>query len=158
MVDPEKSCCFSGHRNISDDTLCRLHEELLKTIIDLYNEGYKCFIAGGAIGFDMLAAITVLNLKVYYPDIRLILALPCPDHTRLWSEEDKSLFRRVFERADEKLFISPNYTPSCMSIRNKYMVNHSKVCICYMNRQRSGTGNTVRYAKNANKRIINLYE
>ena len=38
--------------------------------------------AGGALGFDTLAAQTVLDMKKEYPQLRLILVLPCEDQTR----------------------------------------------------------------------------
>ena len=39
-------------------------------------------------GFDTLAAKTVLDLKKDYPDIKLILVLPCLNQTRGWKDAD----------------------------------------------------------------------
>lgn len=49
-----------------------LKDEIIKTI----NYGYIYFISGMALGFDIIAAETVLQLKKDFPQIKLIAALP----------------------------------------------------------------------------------
>ena len=59
----EKTCCFTGHRKLPTGWgRWKLTAELEKTIIDQINNGIKFFGAGGALGFDALAAQTVLKL------------------------------------------------------------------------------------------------
>ena len=48
--------------------------------------------AGGALGFDTLAAQTVLEMKKEYPQLRLILVLPCENQTRGWHSEDIAVY------------------------------------------------------------------
>lgn len=45
------------------------------------------------------------------------------------------------------------YTDSCMNDRNKYMVKECDVVIAVWNGRPSGTGNTVKMAKNAGKKV-----
>ena len=45
----------------------------------MIGRGVTDFYNGGAIGFDMLCAKTVIALKAEYSDIKLHLLLPCPD-------------------------------------------------------------------------------
>ena len=60
------------------------------------------FGAGGALGFDTIAAFTVLKLKESYPDIRLILVLPCLAQTRGWSREDVEKYEDIKSKADKE--------------------------------------------------------
>lgn len=78
----EKTCCFTGHREIPKGMYPMLTAELERKLHGLIQRGFQYFGAGGALGFDTLAAEAVLRLKEQYPDIRLILVLPCPDQTR----------------------------------------------------------------------------
>lgn len=74
----DKTCCFTGHRKLPTEKLDKITSELEKTVIGLIADGYRFFGAGGAIGFDTVAAQTVIRLKDKYPKIRLILVLPAP--------------------------------------------------------------------------------
>ena len=59
------------------DRLWIILEDLqLIELLSRENSGYLYFGAGGALGFDTLAAQTVLDLKKDYPQIKLILVLP----------------------------------------------------------------------------------
>ena len=71
----KKTCCFTGHRNIPpkeyESVKIRLREAIITAIENGYR--YRYFGAGGALGFDTLAAQIVLDLKKQYPHIFLIL-------------------------------------------------------------------------------------
>lgn len=47
-----------------------------KTLRHLIDHGYIHFCSGGAKGFDLLAARTVLNLKAEFPALSLHMILP----------------------------------------------------------------------------------
>ena len=96
----EKTCCFTGHRVIPARSLPALAKELEQTLRRLIGAGVRYFGAGGALGFDTLAAETVLRLKGEYPGIRLILVLPCRDQTRGWREADVRRYRDILSRAE----------------------------------------------------------
>ena len=67
----EKTCCFTGHRKLpSIWGRWKLAAKLEKAIVEQINNGIRFFGAGGALGFDTLAAQTVLKLKKKYPDIK----------------------------------------------------------------------------------------
>ena len=77
MIDKSKVACFSGHRKLPED--CEeLRKSLEDSITELIKKGVMYFGAGGALGFDMLAEETVIQMKQQYHQIRLILVLPCP--------------------------------------------------------------------------------
>ena len=149
--------CFTGHRKIAATTLS-LKKRLREELECLIEKGADEFIAGGALGFDTLAAITVLGLKSKYPHIKLSLYIPCPEQDKLWNDDEKALYRDILESADEVKCISQSYTDTCMRERNKAMVEEADICVAYHDgRVRSGTAMTVNYAKKKGIEIINLY-
>lgn len=88
------TCCFTGHRRIPLSKRKAVVQRLKTELSALINNGYQFFMAGGALGFDTIAAQTVLDLKEKYPHIKLILVLPCPNQTRGWKEKDKRIFNQ----------------------------------------------------------------
>ncbi len=60
---PDRLCCFTGHRWIEPSLIPLLKLRLRKTAEELALGGISGFICGGALGFDTLAAETVLKLK-----------------------------------------------------------------------------------------------
>ena len=78
------ACCFTGHRpnglpeggDEQKEGMIRLKHALIYGVEAAIQCGVTVFWAGGAAGFDMLAAEAVLAWRETYPDIRLCLALP----------------------------------------------------------------------------------
>lgn len=153
-----KTCCFSGHRDISSEIQQRLASQLEQTIERLICSGICFFGTGGARGFDTLAALAIIKLRIRYPHVRLILVLPCINQTRGWQSTDIELYQTVIDRADKIVYTSLEYTRDCMFRRNRHLVGHSSVCVCYCVRHGGGTAYTVAYAKASGLRIINLAE
>ena len=151
-----KTCCFSGHRKIPSPLISDVYIETEKAIEALINEGYCYFGSGGALGFDTIAAISVLKLRIKYPFIRLILVLPCLSQTRNWKFEDKQTYEKIKKSADKVVYVSKQYTNDCMFRRNRHLVDNSSVCICYLTDQSGGTAYTVNYAEEKGLRIINI--
>ncbi|MDE7230220.1 MAG: DUF1273 domain-containing protein, partial [Oscillospiraceae bacterium] len=134
MIDKLKVACFSGHRKLPRDCT-KLQASLKNTIVDLINRGVVFFGNGGALGFDQLAAETVLRLKEDYPHIRLVMVLPCPPEQQSlkWSAAQKQRYFRILEQADKVRILSPRYTNTCMLDRNRHMVNNMgllHICRC----------------------------
>ncbi len=77
MIEKKKTACFSGHRKLPKDC-AELRENLEKAIISLIDQGVIFFGSGGALGFDQIAAETVLKLKGNYSYVKLVMILPCP--------------------------------------------------------------------------------
>ena len=83
------TCCFSGHRSIEEIHLKSLKDNLQNEIISLIQQKMQYFICGGALGFDTLAAQTVIALKKLYSHIHLTLMLPCRDQDKYWKTPQK---------------------------------------------------------------------
>ena len=153
----KKTCCFTGHRHIPPEELDGIQERLEAAIKMLYNRGVFYYGAGGALGFDSLAAETVLRLRDNgCPNLRLILVLPCRDQTRGWNTEDVARYEEIKRRADKAVYTSQAYTPGCMHKRNRHLVDNSSVCVCYLTQSRGGTAYTAGYAEEHRLHVINI--
>lgn len=108
--------------------------------------------------FDTIAAFAVLKLKERYPDIRLILVLPCFSQTRGWSQEDIEIYDDIKQKADKVVYTSQEYTRGCMHKRNRHLVDNSSACISYLTENKGGTFYTVNYAKSKGVEVINIAE
>ena len=155
--DPTHACCFTGHRDLPQNLIPQLRAQMYAELEKLYSFfGVKTFISGGAIGFDLLAAETVLELKRAHPEIKLIFALPCENHTKNWGDAATMKFRMLSLLADNTVYVSQNYYNGCMHVRNKFMLEHSEFCICYCKKTSGGSYYTLCAAKKMNKTIIEL--
>jgi len=151
-----QTCCFTGHRIIPPNEYEGIQKRLEGEIINLIHQGVRYFGAGGALGFDTMAALAVLKLKSEFSHVRLILVLPCEDQTIRWDEEDIKTHRNIFSKADKVVYVSKKYHGGCMHKRNRHLVKHSRFCICYFNDSKGGTAHAVHCAKQKGLRIINL--
>ncbi len=156
MLETENTCCFTGHRDIPRDRYAEFSEKILFELTKLYENGVRHFIAGGAIGFDMIAAVTVLNFKSTHSDITLELAIPCPDHDIKWDASDRTLFNTVRSRADKVTLVSPHYDRGCMFRRNRYMVDRSSYVIAYCVKPSGGSKYTIDYSVKNGKTVISI--
>jgi uncharacterized phage-like protein YoqJ len=154
----ERTCCFTGHRRIPSDKIGEIKTKLKHTLTEMIESGYLYFGVGGALGFDTLAALAILELKKDYPRIRLILVLPCVNQTKGWKEKDVDVYEFIKSQCDKYVYVSKEYTSNCMLKRNRHLVDNSSLCICYLTENTGGTAYTVRYAKQKGLRIINIAE
>ncbi len=149
-------CAFSGHRSLPPEAVPRLWELLLRNIGEQADSGRVGFLCGGALGFDTLAAQAVIRVRARRPELRLVLALPCPDQHRRWKEEDRRRFEAIRLAADKVICVSPEYRPGCMQKRNRFMVDHSGLLLCYLTQEKGGTAYTVGYALRSGIPVVNL--
>lgn len=152
----DMTCCFTGHRRLPPYDRDVLEARLERTLRRLIADGFTYFGAGGAVGFDTLAAQTVLRLREEFDHIRLILVLPCANQADGWEEHDRLLYEQIRSRADKVVYISEEYTDDCMKRRNRHLVDHSAVCVSYLTHYGGGTGYTVQYAEKCGVRVINI--
>ena len=97
--------------------------------------------------------MTVLELESVYPDIKLILVLPCKNQTRGWSETDIQKYEWIKSKADKVVYTSDHYFNGCMQKRNRHPVDHSSLLICYYREIKGGTEYTIKYAERMILRI-----
>ena len=154
----ECSVCFTGHRQILPHHMQLIPQRLEYAISWLTRQGFTNFIAGGAVGFDMLAAEAVLRARQCGAGVTLFLALPCRDQTARWKNPHTlARYERLIREADDVFYLQEAYTATCMHARNRFMVDHSAVCMAYYNNGGGGgTAYTIRYAEKQGLPIVNL--
>lgn len=149
----ENTCCFTGHRILGKD----FHPDTLsRGIAYLIEKGVDTFICGGALGFDTACAKAVLSFKKEYAHIKLHIYAPCCNQSDRWSIKDRLSYKKLLKKADYVDMPDESYYSGCMRVRNYKMVDESAYCICYLNNQRSGTGQTYRYATKKGLTIFNI--
>ena len=151
-----RSVCFTGHRYLAKQDLPLISARLDHVLDQCYQHGYRDFLCGGALGFDMLAAERVAALQCRHGDARLIMILPCSDQSRRWTSRDAMRYERLLYGADAIQVLSPIYYEGCMQVRNRHMVDRSSLCICYFRHPKGGTASTVAYAVKAHVPILNV--
>ena len=152
----EMTACFTGHRSIPLMQRGTVRKKLEKTVRELIGKGYRYFGAGGALGFDTMAADVILRLRNEFPDIRLILVLPCKTQADRWSEKDRKIYEKQKAAADKVIYVSETYYNGCMLVRNRRLVDNSSVCVAYLTHAGGGTAYTVRYAEKSGVPVISI--
>ena len=149
------NCIFTGHRDLPPDPspLRRLLEE---EIARQRRRGVTVFASGGAVGFDLLAAETVLEAKAEDPSLSLWMVLPYEGHERYFPAEDKARLLAILERADEVRFVSQHYYKGCLLARDRVLAQAADTCVCYLTRSSGGTAYTVRQCAARDIPIVNL--
>lgn len=158
----EQTCCFTGHRpkklpfksNETDERCIRLKEILRNEIKKLIAEkGVNKFISGMAIGTDIICTEIVLDMKKEY-DIVLECAIPCRNQNEKWNKKQKERYSNLIHQADIVTCLQEDYTRGCMQKRNKYMVDNSQYVIAVWDGSKSGTFNTLKYARKLKRNIM----
>ena len=150
-------CMFTGHRIIDARHISTLPQRLDELLERLISEGYTDFRGGGAMGFDTVAALKIIEKKKKYGFIKLHLYLPCHDQERGWRENAKRAYYFVLDHADSVRYASDQYTDGCMHKRNRDMVDGSDLCVAYCGSSRGGSAYTLAYAQRKGLDIVNLF-
>lgn len=144
---PIKVCVFTGHRDLQSDFSKKKLKEAVKEVIDM---GADTFLCGMAMGFDLIAAETVLSLKRKFPHIKLIACIPCVGQEKYFSNTDKRRYVAAVKKADERVVLSDSYYRGCMQARDRYMADRGDILITYCKKQEGGTAYTVHYFQKVN--------
>ena len=154
----DQTCCFTGHRIIPAAESEDIKLWIWRTVHELRRQhNVRFFGAGGALGFDTLAAETVLSLREAL-DLRLIIVAPCRGQEARWRAADQKKYQDILRAADKTVFLSDRYYPGCMQGRNRHLVDGSRWCVSYQVKDQGGTAYTVGYAKQQGLAIINYPE
>jgi len=152
-------CCFTGHRPDKMEFGEKEIKPLLEKAIDeAISKGFVTFITGMAMGTDIWAAEIVLDRRKKNNDLHLICALPHPGFESRRSFVEKMRFSKIIKNADLVKEINNHYFTGCYQVRNEWMVDRSNLVIAVFNGQKSGTKNTVDYAKKQGLTINNVLE
>ena len=150
-MDIEKTCAFTGHRAVGDD----LDRWLLADCIEGFIEkGYDTFLCGMAMGFDLIAAQTVLSVKEQFENVKLIACVPCPGQEKFFPDNEKEKYSDILSKCDDVITVSSHYYKGCMHTRDRFMVDNSSALIAYERTATGGTHYTTTYARSLNKKIL----
>lgn len=153
---------FTGHRpqklpwgyNESDDRCLRFVKDMKNILQTAILHQYCHFITGMALGIDMICAEIVLELKKKNKNVTLCCAIPCMNQEKLWNKVQQKRYHHILKKADSIVYITnEEYTAGCMQKRNEYMIDRSDVVIGVWDGTKSGTGNTLQYAKKKGRKI-----
>ncbi len=149
----EITACFTGHRTYDGSR----NEELQAAIRELYERGYRTFLCGMAVGFDLIAAECALSLRGELKGLQVVAVVPFKDMQSRFSQSQCALFERICKEADEVITIATQYSPSVYMTRNNYLIDNSSAVIAYFTGERGGTAYTIHRAVKGLLPIINIY-
>lgn len=109
-----------------------------------------------AIGFDMICAELVLELKKEYPQIKIVCAIPCKGQEKVWNALTQKRYHNIVKQADKTVVLAEKYTPECMLDRNRYMINNSSLCIALFDGKPGGTAKTIKFAEENGVEVIKI--
>ena len=96
IADSGRSVAFTGHRTY-DGTAA---ESLSAAVERLYGRGFRTFLSGMAVGFDLAAAEAVLTLRAAHPDVRLVAVVPFRGPDERFPPADRVRFPPAVPAAD----------------------------------------------------------
>ena len=163
--DIMRSVAFTGYRpqklpfgnDLDHPAAIRLRANLTAEYEKLIKRGFRQFLTGGALGSDMMAAEVILELKEKYHrkvNISHWLCMPCRGYTAKWSDADRERLRAIAQKSHAFFVSDTDYFKGCMQVRNRHMVDTSRVVLAVYDGQSGGTHNTVEYARAKGKKVI----
>lgn len=142
-----QTCCFTGHRNIDPGDEQKIITRVKYIVQDLMAKGVTCFGVGGAIGFDMLVAEYLIDLRdCQGKKISIISVIPWPGWMEQWNDEQKVRQERILKKSDKVVYVNQENIKDVYLIRDRYLVDNASYCVSYCHRRSGGTAYTVRYA------------
>ena len=164
MRSRQISCCFTGHRpeklpwlyNERDPRCLSLKQRIAHAAEAAYEEGYRHFLCGMALGCDLYFCETVLALRQHHPDITVEAAIPCPTQAGAWALDQRERYETLVRSCDFETLVSAKYTPYCMQRRDRYMVDHASLLIAAFDGTPGGTQYTMQYAMSRELSIVDL--
>ncbi len=164
-LDRALSVAFTGNRQITAprgvyvDDLCGLISESLSRVLEeLYHEGKRIFLSGGAVGFDLLAAEAVLRLRERCSDVQLVVVVPFIGQELKYSPSQRQRYDRVVSMADRVVVLEPKYSIAAYHLRNEYLIEHSSFVVAYSNGRGRGTASTLSRAIANGVKYLNVFD
>lgn len=96
---------------------------------------------------DLWAAEIVIELRRYNKDLKLMCVIPFKGMEERWPTEWQEKYRSIRKQADWVQVLADRYYKDAYQNRNIWMCNHVTRLIAVYNGEPSGTGNTIRYAR-----------
>lgn len=133
-----------GHYNFGHPVWRSIQESLLNKYLKYIDDGYHISYNGLAIGFDIIAAQTWLDLKEALPQLQLIAAVPFPGQEDLWTPYDQSRYIEVLGSCDDVVLTSktkPRLQKDATRLfleRNDTIIDNADILICLWDKMHYG--------------------
>lgn len=135
---------FIGH----SDCYSVKYQELENVIRRLIEDGATEFFSGGMGSFDWMAARAVYTLKKEYPHIQNNLVIPY----LTFNIQEKKYFDNIIYPEDFEKY----HFKAAIPARNRYMVDHAQIAVCYVTHDWGGAAKTYTRAIKKRLEVINL--
>ena len=164
MRGRQSSCCFTGHRppklpwryNEEDARCIALKQPMMDAVESAYEEGYRHFICGMAMGCDLYFCECVLALRQIHADVTIEAAIPCPTQPDAWPTAVRQKYTQMVAECDYETVVSDRYSSTCMQRRDRYMVDHASLLIAAFDGSAGGTRYTMEYAMRRGLDIVDI--
>lgn len=153
MTDLTVNVAFTGHRTYRGEGRAALRA----TVEALHARGFRTFLSGMAVGFDLAAAEAVLELRARCPEVRLVAVVPFAGQAGRFPAGERERFLRVAAAADECIVLSAEYYRGCYGVRNDFLVERAAVVVAWYDGSTGGTHYTVRRACARGREVIHLH-
>lgn len=147
---------FFGHRQVEDFALVEERAERLVGEL-ITGKPYLEFLVGRNGEFDQMIASCLLRAKRKWRDDNNFLVLVLPYPTAEY-RGNVSSFESYYDEIEICEQAAGVHFKSAIQTRNRYMVDRSDLVVCYVKRPCGGAYQTVCYAEQEHKAIINLAE
>lgn len=154
ILNPRTCVAFTGHRTYRDEA----RETLPATLESLYARGYRTFLSGMAVGFDLAAAEAVLLLRQRHAEVRLVAVVPFRHQAVRFPAAQRLRYERILAATDEVEILSEEYHRGCYARRNDFLIDHAQTVVAwYDGLPQGGTHYTVERARARSREVINLH-
>lgn len=144
------ACSAFGHREVYED----LENEIDRVINELIEKhNVNTFFTGGMGAFDNLFSSAVRRAQNTYSDIKLILVKP---YFSAEINRHKSYYQNHYTSIIVPEELIDVHYKSAITKRNKWMIDNSDYCFCYVCRDFGGAYTAMKYAEKKDKLYINL--
>lgn len=145
---------FFGHRYI--DCFRIIEDRLEELIIKLLEEHkYVDFLVGRNGDFDQIVSSTIKRVKRDYRDDNCTHILVLPYNSAEFQNNEDS-FSEYYDEIEICLESHAAHFKAAIQTRNRNMIERSDLCVFYVEHNSGGAYQTLKYAKEQGKCIINV--
>ena len=147
MESREVTALFIGNRDCYNVS----KTDIESAVIEAIGSGIRVFLNGGQGYFDKTCASVLYHLKPNYPTIKSYLIIPY----QTFKSYNKDMYDEIIYPFEQHIESYYTYMGN-IEKRNRWLVDHSCMAICYLNHTTGGAGKTFAYAKKKELTIIDL--
>lgn len=148
------SVSFFGHRSLYGCGF--VDQKVYEIICDLIrNKSYVEFLVGRDGDFDQIVSSAIIRAKrnIDHGNASHIWIMP---YMKAEYKNNKMAFEKYYDFIEVCEKSSVAFPKSAITIRNRYMIERSDMCIFYVTEKSGGAWNAMQYAEKIGKAYINI--